>query len=178
MQWASDKLKRNKAWKPKLWFFIYFFLIFLLKSDCNSFGIQAHYFYIRISINAETEVENLPSATTDRRLWKSSTYLRVWCRLSCNTSHEGCADDYCWRKDIEWKRTVVFLVLLEIAQVSSWAEKLINTYSRPQKRLQAWKLCSCSTERQTEAYLPAVYAHIKSLAQCYTSVGAAGVCAL
>lgn len=91
---------------------------------------------------------------------------------------EGCADNYCWRKDIEWKRTVVFLALLEIAQDSSWAEKLINAYSRPQKRLQAWKLCSCSTERQTEAYLPAVYAHIKSLAQCYTSVGAAGVCAL
>lgn len=32
--------------------------------------------------------------------------------------------------------------------------------------------------RKTEAYLPAVYAHIKPLAQCYASLGAAGVRAL
>lgn len=98
----------------------------LLKSDWNSFGIQAHYFYLRSSIYSETGVENLPSAATDRSLGKSSTHLRVWHWLSCSAFHEGCADDYCWRKDTEWKRTLV-LVLLETTQDFSSAEKVTLT---------------------------------------------------
>lgn len=154
-------------------YYYYYFILHELRSDWCIFGTQTHYFYFRSRIQAEIEVESLPSAATDRSLGKGSVDLRglLMRPLLLIIAGERTLGETQLRSPwfLHSRNSTGFLLSWESNKCLLWMREIFTS-------LKALQLQHKRKERSM-CYL-AVYAHVKSLVQCYISLGAAGVCTL